>query len=80
MKKVFDRVLHELQYLDRKHPHHFTLDLDQLDKIFVLDLLRVRATPFPATSIELKLENIFDTLDFLWLHHDSPSIFATSLG
>ena len=32
--KVFDRILHELQYLDREHPHHFTLDLDQLDRIF----------------------------------------------
>ena len=34
MKKIFDRILHELQYLDREHPHHFTLDLDQLDRIF----------------------------------------------
>ena len=23
MKMVFDRILHELQYLDREHPHHF---------------------------------------------------------
>ena len=29
--KVFDRILHELQYLDREHPHHFALELDQLD-------------------------------------------------
>ena len=34
MKKVFNRILHELQYLDREHPHHFTLDLNQLDRIF----------------------------------------------
>ena len=34
MKKTFDRILHELQYLDREHPHHFTLDLDQLIPIF----------------------------------------------
>ena len=34
MKKVFDRILHELQYLERDHPHHFALDLDQLDRIF----------------------------------------------
>ena len=34
VKKVFDRILHELQYLDREYPHHFTLDLDQLDWIF----------------------------------------------
>ena len=26
LKKIFDRILHELQY--REHPHHFTLDLD----------------------------------------------------
>ena len=34
VKKVFDRILRELQYLDREHPHHFALDLDQLDRIF----------------------------------------------
>ena len=28
LKKIFDRILHELQYLDRKHSHHYTLDLD----------------------------------------------------
>ena len=27
LKKIFDRILHELQYLDRDHSHHFTLDL-----------------------------------------------------
>ena len=48
MKKVFDRILHELQYLDRNYPHHFTLDLDQLDRIFeYTDLFKVEATPFP---------------------------------
>ena len=31
LKKIFDRILHKLQYLDKVHPHHFTLDLDQLD-------------------------------------------------
>ena len=34
LKKIFDRILHELQYLDKVHPFHFTLDLDQLDRIF----------------------------------------------
>ena len=29
--KLFDRILRELQYLDREHPHHYALDLDQLD-------------------------------------------------
>ena len=37
LKKIFDRILNELQYLDKVHPHHFTLDLDE----------RVVATPFP---------------------------------
>ena len=27
-------MLHELQYLDKVHPRHFTLDLDQFDRIF----------------------------------------------
>ena len=34
LKKIFDRILHELQYLDKVHSHHFTLDLNQLDGIF----------------------------------------------
>ena len=34
LKKIFDWILHKLQYLDKVHPHHFTLDLDQLDRIF----------------------------------------------
>ena len=34
MKKIFDWILHELQYLDKVHARHFTLDLDQLDRIF----------------------------------------------
>ena len=25
LKKIFDRILHELRYLDKVHPHHFTL-------------------------------------------------------
>ena len=25
MKKIFDRILHELQYLNSEHPRHFTL-------------------------------------------------------
>ena len=34
LKKIFDRILHKLQYLDEVHHHQFTLDLDQLDMIF----------------------------------------------
>ena len=63
MKKIFDWILHKLQYLDREHSHHFTLGLDLLDKIFEYRFI-------PATSVEL--EYMFDTLCFLWLHHGSP--------
>ena len=70
MKKIFDRILHELQYLDSEHPHHFTLDLDQLDRIFEYRFIQSRNYSFPATSIEL--EYMFDKLGFLWLHHGSP--------
>ena len=41
-------TLHELQYLDREHPHHFTLDLDQLDRIFeyrFIDRYRAKSKP-----------------------------------
>ena len=34
LKKIFDWILHKLQYLDKVHPHHFRLDLDKLDRIF----------------------------------------------
>ena len=67
-KKVFDRILHELQYLDREHPHHFTLDLDRLDRIFEHRFIQSRSYSFPVTNVEL--EYMFDTLGFLWLHHD----------
>ena len=67
LKKIFDRILHELQYFDKVHPHHFTLDLDQLDGIFEY---RVSSSySFPVTNVEL--EDMFDTLGFLWLHRDS---------
>ena len=42
MKKVFDQILHELQYLDREHSHHFTLDLDQLDRMLLLSRYQCR--------------------------------------
>ena len=71
MKKIFDRILHELWYLDREHPHHFTLDVDQLDRIFEYRFIQSRRYSFPATSVEL--EYMFNTLCFLLLHHGSPS-------
>ena len=33
LKKIFGRILYELQYLDREYSHHFTLDLDQLYRV-----------------------------------------------
>ena len=33
LKKIFDRILYELQYLHKEHPRHFTMDLDQLDRL-----------------------------------------------
>ena len=78
MKKVFDRILHEWQYLDTEHPHHFALDLDQLDKIFEYRLIQNRSYSSPVTCVEL--EYMFDALGFPWLHHDSPSIYDISPG
>ena len=45
MKKLFDRILHELQYLDKVHPHHFTLD--QLDRIFEYRFIQSSNYSFP---------------------------------
>ena len=48
MKKKFHRILYELQYLDGENPHHFTLDLDQLDIGYSSTaLFKAGATPFP---------------------------------
>ena len=69
-KKVFDWILHELQCLDREHPRHFVLDLDQLDRIFDYRFIQSRSYAFPVTGVEL--EYIFDTLCFLWFHRASP--------
>ena len=52
------------------HPHHFTLDLDQLDRIFEYRFIQSSSLSFPVNNVEL--EYMFDTLGFLWLHHDSP--------
>ena len=70
VKKVFERILHQLQYLDREHPQNFTLDLDHLDRIFEYRFIQSRSYSFRVTSIEL--EYMIDTLGSLWLHHDSP--------
>ena len=69
-KKIFDRIVHELHYLNIENPHHFALDLDQLDRIFEHRFLQSKSYTFPMTSVEL--EYMFDTPGFLWLRHDSP--------
>ena len=70
LKNIFYRILHELQYVDKVHRHHFVLDLDQLDRTFEYRFVRSSSYSFPATSVEL--EYMFDTLGFLWLHLGSP--------
>ena len=65
LKKIFDRILHEMQYLDLVHPHHFTLDLDQLDRIFEYRFIQSSSYSFPVTNVEL--EYMFDTLGLMWL-------------
>ena len=66
LKKVFERILHGLKYF-HEHPHHFTLDLDPLDRIF--EYRAIGSYSFPVINVEL--EYMFDTLGFLWQHHDS---------
>ena len=69
-KKIFDWILHKLQYLNKVHPHHFTSDLDQLDRIFECGFIQSSSYSFPVTCV--RLEYMFDTLGFLWLHHGNP--------
>ena len=68
LKKIFDRILHKLLYLDKVHPHHFTLDWNQLDRIF--EYRASSSYSFPVTNVEL--EYMFGTLGILWLRHGSP--------
>ena len=46
-KKISDRIIHKLQYLHREYPRHFTLDLDQLDRIFVYRFIQSSNYSFP---------------------------------
>ena len=75
LKKIFDRILHELQYLHREH--HFTLDLDQLDRIFEYRFIQSSSYSFPVTNVEV--EYMFDTSGFLWLYRDSLSYLLGKL-
>ena len=70
VKKIFDRIVHELHYLNTENSHHYALDMDQLDRIFEHRFLQSKSYTFPVTSVEL--EYMFDTLRFLWIHHDCP--------
>ena len=69
LKKIFDRILHELRYIDKVNQHHFTLDLDQLERTFEYRFIQIINYSFPVPNVEL--EYMFDTLGFLWLHRDS---------
>ena len=60
VKKLFDRIVHELHYLNIENPHHFALDLDQLDWMFEHRFLQSKSYSFPVTSVEV--EYMFDTL------------------
>ena len=71
MKTTFDRILHELQYLDREHPHHPHWIWSSWIGYSSIDLLRVEATPFQYRP-SIELQYMFDTLGFLWLHYYSP--------
>ena len=62
LKKIFDRILHKLHYLDRDHSHHFTLDLDQFNRIFEYCFIQSCSYSFPVTNAEL--EYMSDTLGF----------------
>ena len=55
LKKIFNRILHELQYLHREHPHHFTLDLEQLDRIFEYRFIQNSSYSFPVTNSSICL-------------------------
>ena len=51
LKNIFDRILHELQYLDKEQSHNFTLDLDQLDRIFEYRFTQSSRYSFPVTNV-----------------------------
>ena len=67
-KRIFSKIIHVLNYLDNQH--HFTLDLDQLRRIFEYCYLQSSTSSFPVIVTEL--EYMFDTLGFLWIHHNNP--------
>ena len=67
-KQVFSKIIHILNFLDDQHL--FALDLDQLGRIFDYRYLQSSTSSFPVTVAEL--EYVFDTLGFLWIHHNSP--------
>ena len=47
LKKICDRILHELQYLDKVHPRHFTLVWTSWLGYSSIALFRAVAIPFP---------------------------------
>ena len=68
VKQIFSKIIHVLKFLD--NPHHFALDLDQLERIFDYRYFQSSETSFPVTVTEP--EYMFDALGFPWIHHNSP--------
>ena len=52
LKKIFDRIFHELEYLDKEHSHHFTLDLDQLNRISEYRFIQSSNYSFPSLGVK----------------------------
>ena len=75
LKKIFDRILHELQYLHREHPHHSTLDLDQLDRIFEYRFIQSSSYSFPVTRVN---SNIFIIHNYLFSNENTYIPYTTA--
>ena len=60
-KQIFNKIFYVLNFQD--NPHQFSLDLDQLERIFEYRYLQSSVNSFPVTRTEL--EYMFDTLGFL---------------
>ena len=67
-KRIFSKIMHVLQ--QQQNNHHFALNLDQLQRIF--EYLRIPLNTFKVPVTVTELEYMFDTLGFLWIHHNSP--------
>ena len=60
LKKIFNRIIHKLQFLNNKRPHHFTLDLDQWDKIFKYRFIQSGSHPYLLYLQEKLVDGLSD--------------------